>query len=1326
MTSDISSILTYVPLVTAHYHMKNTYPLSKERQDEFLTAVLFADVSGFTALTEHLAEQGSEGAERLTQILNDYFGVLIDTIMHNRGEIIKFAGDALTAIWIPTEDEELDVMVLRASHAALKAQKELSGFKASGDRTLEMSIGIGAGSIQLTYLGGVQKRWEMMVSGEVMQQAIDAEGDAEPTQVVLSPQAHEHIGLQARITSLTNRNVRLDALSTAIDPVDYEPPDIQDSTALALLSYVPRSIANRIDQQQEMWVSELRYISILFINLPGLSASTSLNESQKAISTIQDVLYSLEGSINKISADEKGVTVLAAFGLPPASHEDDAIRAVRGAIDIQARLKTAAIDTSIGITTGRAFCGIVGNERRREYTVIGDAVNLSARLMQAAKGRIYCDQTTFNQAHHRFDIRTLPPIRVKGKADPIAIYQPESSQQTTDISTSIPSRMIGREHQYAAIVQAIMDITKRQNKVIHIEGEAGIGKSTMVANVLQETQKQGIKTLVGVADAIEKLGSYHAWFPVFNKLLKLDDAPHEPDARQRYILSKVEDEPELKELLPLIDVVLPFELPDNDFTATLVGEERANKTLDLLVALLGSYANNEPMVVVLEDIHWMDSASWALVRLLIHEVHPILLILVGRPLETTVLTDHIELRDDSEIQEVRLEGLPVDIIHNLIADRLNVTSVEPAVVTFIHERAEGNPFYTEELVYALQDSEFIIIDDGFCKFAPLATDLSNLDFPRTIEGVVASRIDRLGPDQQLALKVASVIGRVFAYQILQDVHPIDHQRPFLKDYLAHFERVDLAQIEATVPDLTYMFKHFITREVTYNLMLFKQRRELHQAVANWFETVFADDMSSFYSLIAYHYEHALDPNLTDGHLAAKAIKYAVLAGEQALQNSAYQEAVSSYTHALDWNRVIQIEQDTTVAHWERQLGESYMGLGDLEQAKTYLENSLDLLGYTTATDQLRRIGSLLSGSLSQAMHRIRPQRFIGSQIANREQLLEAALCYERLTEVYFFSNDLIGSLNASIKGLNIAELAGPSAPLAQISGSMTVTASLIGMKGLANTYRNQARQVAIEMKDTRALAWSHMSAALYLIGIGRWNEVKEEIESALSLWLQVGNYRYYDASSVVKSKLLLYHLRDFDGSSKICSDVYASGIRSGNVQAESWGLIGTVENDILRDDWDQAAETVQVAQRLMGENIGTVEEIRINSALARIACENKDRRQAHELLDTVLAQIQASSPTAYYALDAYGFIADTSLRLLGSEPSNPEYQDIVSQTLKAFKKFAGVVPIAKPRSDAWSSYYACQHQNKAKGKTGLSGALELAKKMKMESDVRLIDTLQVF
>jgi class 3 adenylate cyclase len=988
------ALSSYVAALAARPLVGRQEPLREPEGERLAAAALFADISGFTALTERLARTGPGGVEELTELLNGCFGQLVQLVVDHGGDVVKFAGDALLALW--PADEGLPTVTARAASCGLAMQRVLHASELAAGTRLSVRVGVGAGQVSAAHLGGVRGRWEFVVGGPTVTQTCSAEQLGRPGDVVLSPEAVDQVRELCAGEPVPAGAGRPPGLRvTMVQPLPAATPLVSaarraaGAAGAALRGYVPGAILARLDAGQTAWLSELRHLSVLFLRLPDLDDITpdTLRQANDMVREVQEALYEYEGSVNKLGVDDKGTTMVAAFGLPPVAHEDDPVRAVRAALGVQAQLRRHRVRHAIGIATGRAFCGSVGSELRREYTMIGRVVNLGARLMQTALDGVVCDRATHQAANTKLTFERLPPRRVKGVAEPVAVFRPRGLRPARPLGRSL----VGRAQERGLLTERLAALRAGHGGVLLIEGEAGIGKSRLLDELVRQATGQPVRRLVGAADAIRTTTPYHAWRGVLEALFDLTEV-NEPRVRRTRVLGWLRGRPDLERLAPLLGDVLPLDLPQDELVGQLQGQARADNIRSLLIGALQAASEQQPLLIVVEDAHWCDSASWALARLVSQQIPTALLVLALRPLTEPIPEEYQQLRQGPDAQQVHLDPLPADDVAALVGQRLGVTSVPQPVAELIGEHAGGNPFFSEELPYALRDTGVITITNGSCRIAPDA-DLQELSLPDTVQGVVLTRIDRLAPPQQLTLKVASVIGRSFAYRLLHDIYPIAADRPTLPGQLEGLQQRSLVLPEAPDPELAWIFKHVITRDVAYELMVRTQRRALHQAIAEWYEQHHEGELPRFYPLLAYHWSR------TD--VAAKAVQFLGLAGERALEGGAYREAVLFLTAALDRDAPPQDGGEAARfrrAGWERQLAEAHLGFGGTGKGRLHLGRALELLG-TPLPKTNRQLAASVARQLTlQAVHRAFPNQAVGQGRRPPEESLEASRAYMRLTE----------------------------------------------------------------------------------------------------------------------------------------------------------------------------------------------------------------------------------------------------------------------------------------------------------------------------------------
>jgi len=470
-------------------------------------AVMFADISGFSRMTEILSGR-PDGAERIKKALDDYLGQLIDTVTDHGGDVIKFAGDALICVW-DGMGTGLPAAVRAASACGLRAQRSLAGFLVDGEIPLSMRICICSGEFSLLHVGGVLERWETVPTGAAVAQLKALKPLTAPGTVVVTAEAWPllgapfvarpapRLGADGKSTLADFDAITLRDAARALAGADGDRPmrlqwvddlpvaeealraPVHPDAEATLRMFVPGVVLNRLAQGMSEWLSELRSVTVVFASLPGGVADTvDVLHVQAMVTAMQKEVYRYDGAINKISVDEKGAVLIAVFGLPPLSHEDDPARALQAALALRKSLMEGGISSGVGVATGQVFCGTVGSLECCEYTVLGHTVNLAARLMEASDGKLWCDDVTAQRAAAQLELQRIGPIDVRGRSEPVTIWTPTGNLRAAVRSKTV---MVGRQKEREALAECIQSVVRaRASSVAVIIGEAGIGKSRLL------------------------------------------------------------------------------------------------------------------------------------------------------------------------------------------------------------------------------------------------------------------------------------------------------------------------------------------------------------------------------------------------------------------------------------------------------------------------------------------------------------------------------------------------------------------------------------------------------------------------------------------------------------------------------------------------------------------------------------------------------------------------------------------------------------------------------------------------------------------------------
>ena len=1261
-------------------------------------ALLLADISGFAAIAERLGQQGAAGAEGLSGLLNAAWGRLLALIAEAGGDVLKFAGDALLACWPVADGDDaggLAAATLRAACCAQAMQAALQRYVAAQDIRLLLRVGIGAGEVAVLDVGGVLDRRELLVAGDAVQQAASAVRHARPGQVVVAPGAWPLIEGSCAGQRLAAGHVHLTSVPAVSPAAPVRRPPLPEGLGAALVPYLPRALLAPLLAGQEEWLAELRRVTVVFVNLPDLAHAVTLDRAQRVMQALQTALYRYEGSIDKLSVDDKGTMLVAASGLPPMAHEDDPARGVQAALAMRDAVAALGEQVAVGVATGRVFCGVVGDRWRREYTLLGAVVNLAARLMEASPGGILCDAATARAAHGAVTFEAIPAVAIKGWAEPVPVYQPRDEtvirHGRAAAHPAEAGTLVGRRAERERLAEELQLLVRSgggrqpgRASVVVVEGEAGVGKSRLVEDLLGRARAAGPLVLTGAGDAIEHSTPYYAWREVLAGLPAVEGV-RSPEARRRAVLELLGPDPESRELAPLLDVVLPLELPETPKTAGLTAQGRADRTRSLLVRLLQAATGGAPTVLVLEDAHWLDSASWALALAVSRRIAPLLLVLVIRPQAEHRMTEGIGSAAARRLLEapnsrLLLDSLPSDDVEALIRQCLGVDTVSEVVTSFIQEKAEGNALFVEELAYALRDAGLVQIIDGRCRLAP-KVDVRSLGLPDTVHGVITSRMDRLMPAQQLTLKVASIIGRVFAYRVLRDVYPLRDRAAHLADDLAVLERASLAVLDTPDPDLTYLFKHVVVQEAAYNLMLAAQRRQLHRAVAQWHERTHQGDLASVAPLLAYHWRNAEVP--------ARAIDYLERAGAQALQTGAYQEAVRFFTDALELDdaargagpagsngdaraarRGAPAPDAPTIrrARWEHQLADAYLGLGQLGPERQHLHAALALLNRRVPASGRRLAIRLGWQAAQQARNRLWPVPPVARSQEVRTALLEAAEVYERLLMLDFHANRRVPALHAAIKGLNLAEGSGSPAEVARLTASCGWSIGYVPLHRVARAYLRRALEAANRTTDPLARARVLQMSAFYGLGVGRWAQAQDQLEEAAAILREFGDRRRLAEVNALLAWLAFIQGR-FTTAATMLTELERFGRHSGDAQVQSWALDAQAAVALRSGDLSRAALLLQGR--------------RAPAFTALLYLRQGEWQAARETIQAALEWVRIP-PIKCYWFDLYAMTAEAAVALWqASRRHGPDDEaaarTAAQQAVRSLRRYARTFPIGQPR-----------------------------------------------
>ena len=1257
--------------------------------------VLFADISGFTPLSIKLAEMGPEGAEELDRILNQFYGKLVEIIDQQGGDIIAFAGDAAICVW-PCENDFV-AQALNVFTCGLRIHEQLHDYSVSDGVQLAVRISIASSNVTSANVGGIEQHWLPLVVGEAFDEVGRAANLAERGQVVLGPsvQRAEFADLLVG-AALAGGFYRLDRLQKSLEHAIESPNSslqINPLVEQALRSFVPRIILLRFDAGQSDWLADLRDLTSIFIRLHGLAEDSEQRgkQCQACALLFQQAMERFEGDVVQFLQDDKGVIALLSFGLPPRSQVDDAERAIRSALSIREELAGLGFAADIGISSGRIFSGVRGGKKRVEYSITGHIVNLAARLMSKSAGGIVCDKETQERARNGIAFEKLPELNLKGISHPVPAFSPHLIEKK---STKAQIEVVGRGEELEEIERwRLGDEGRTQfDGALVLEGEAGIGKSVLLAELIRRSQDSDRTIIECDCNAVERATPYFAWRFILPQLIGTDGL-EDPALIEAKILDFASSDLELISRASLLNPLLDSSFEEPGTISQLSSEARATMTSELVIELLTEAAKSRPLLLVIDDVQWLDSISWSIFATAQNRVVDLALAFAARPFGETEIAERQQLLQHPSTTRIHLGNLSKDATTTLVKKILQVDQIDEQFAVFLYERTEGNPFFVQEIVHFLSESQLLEIRQSKC-YLKRGVDgrQSQTQVPTTMRALITSRVDRLAPAQQVAIKTASIIGRSFARKTLLALYEVEADRreqdvEQLGDHLERISQVRLIQVESVDPDISYLFQHLTVQQVVYDQIPVRNRRSIHNSIAKLYEQSHANN-PSFYPLLAYHWGNAQD--------VKKEVYYLSQAGKEALARFANHEVVADLSLALKRVEELTAEErpgETELGHWHRQLGDAKFHLGDLNASKEHLQKAIELFGHKIATSKIALTLGALGQVVRQVYHRNLPYLALRSGIVDEAEessggLQESAMAFQRLSQLHYFQVDVANGFSCALRAMNLTERAGKSPLAARAYSGMCLMTGMVKLHPIANIYAKLARKMSDEIQDLPTKSYVLMATSVYRLGLAQWDQVKEDAQQAIGLAEKIGDQRLLGEAITVDAMRACF-LANHQSASEIYQDLYEVARRSENTVQLGWSYSGRGEAEFRRGDLEQSIESFHTAEEYLHSSEHVTEDIRIKGFTAAAHWRLGQREEALRLAREGLAITSGNQLTTVSTLDGIAGFTEVLVAKFREQPEDTRANQEATEAVLCLRRYSGYYPIGKSR---WLCFEAQMRQ----------------------------------
>jgi class 3 adenylate cyclase/tetratricopeptide (TPR) repeat protein len=905
-TASSAELVSFVPRLTIDWLRDGPNELWREVDG----TVAFIDISGFTAMSEQLSSRGKAGAEEVTEVMNATFAALLAVAYAQGGGLLKFGGDALLLLY---EGED---HAGRAARAAFEMRRTLRAIgrprTSAGTVELKMHAGIHSDRFHFFLVG--ESHRELLIAGPAATTTVEMEAASEAGEILVSAATAGVVG--EAVLGEEKGGGRLLRAAPEVRGTVEPLPSIE---GLAVETAVPAPLRAQLLQVGPL-EGEHRHAAIAFVRFTGADEIIRTEGPEAAADAVEVLVRTIQKATEEHGVtflesdiDRDGGRIVLVSGAPQTFGDDEErlLRTVRGVVDTGLPLPV-----HVGVSAGRVFTGQVGASFRRTYTVLGDTAALAARLMaRAREDEIWVSAGALSRGGARFASRTLEPLQLKGKSEPVHAVVLEELLPEVELPAEVFGEdklpFVDRERERAVLAASVAPVRLGFGTLVELVGEPGIGKSRLADELRENCADMQHVTLR--CEQYESSTPYHPFRPFLRSLL--DVGLNGGGGHNRTVLG--ERLAQLDETLvpwaPLLAAPLDVEVETTREVDDLDPSFRRARLHGVVGSLLGQLLET-PTLLVFEDVHWMDDASSELLRHLGTQLpmRPWLACTTRRAGDGGFTA--AEGTPPLPALTLRLEPLPAEDAKTLVQAAAGDRPLTEDELAALMERGAGNPLFLQELASPGETSEE--------------------QMPDTVEGLVSTRIDRLAPGDRALLRWASVLGVSFSGALIAEVLEGD---PTAASGSEAWDRlVEFVERDPDVPG-AFRFRHALIRDGAYEGLSYRRRAELHRRVADVMESRLGAQANDEAELLSLHYHRA-------GH-SVKAWQYSLAAGQRAQAKWANAEAVEFYRRAIDVAAAVPDLPAIKIAHVWQEIGNCLHLLGDLEEAAR---------AYTAARDHTPR------------------------------------------------------------------------------------------------------------------------------------------------------------------------------------------------------------------------------------------------------------------------------------------------------------------------------------------------------------------------------------
>ncbi|OGF65597.1 MAG: hypothetical protein A2Y62_12815 [Candidatus Fischerbacteria bacterium RBG_13_37_8] len=838
--------------------------------------IVFSDISGFTSLTEKLMLTGREGSEELTFLINKYFDRMIKVISLHGGDIIKFGGDALLCYFKGPQGRVKALQAVGKMMSIVK-REYVNVPTSAGKFTIYMHCGVSLGEFWECAVGEEYHQLEYLLFGEPIVQALHLAdcvlageiGLDKELQSILTDHFKSDCSAEQDFIRIKNlRGKSVVGSRAKVLPVDT-------FTGLHIQHFIPKSIRDYLHKTD--YIGEHRRVGICFIELTSaLAILMQIRERMKDekevahyfIEILSRIYHAIAGTVEyyggtylKTDTSGKGEKIIFLFGAPVA-HEDDERRALEATYRVVEQLKQVhkvfkeemktdkdLFAIKCGLNAGNVFWTLVGNEVRREWTVMGDSVNLSARLMSISKNWAVTVQGKLMNQLTDYEWEYVGCYKIKGKQKSLDIYTYAGDKTESKVSVSKQELIIGREGELAILERCADKVSQGSKQLVSISADAGMGKTLLCDNFIKKCRERDVNLYMVTCQAYVMGEPYYGWKQLSKQIFASNAVDgNKPNEVERFLKQNVG---EFKKWIPVINDLLETTIKENELTERLEPRTRKNKLFELLSRLLVKLSIAKPVVIICDDAHWMDGGSLEFIEYLFSSpVHLQAMIVLSNRKELDVDC----FRKFDSFVEIALHKFKEAESYRLMDSIMGMDEKLSDLKQTISTKAQGNPLFIKLL------SENLISQTGVSS--------KDLTVPDTISSMFLSIIDQLVDEQKLFLKLASIIGKTFNADDMATIFSKELQSIQVNFVVDILKKNDWLLKES---DNQYSFKYPLMQEVAYESMPYSYKRTYHARIASYFENK-TRDPHKIIEYLAFHYFRSSNAIKAIEHLLTAADK----------------------------------------------------------------------------------------------------------------------------------------------------------------------------------------------------------------------------------------------------------------------------------------------------------------------------------------------------------------------------------------------------------------------------------------------------------------------